>query len=58
MLKKVLVLDNDQRILDVMQEALNYEAFDINTYDSTDDILDLIKKCKPNLLILDYILMT
>ena len=56
MLKKVLVLDNDQRILDVMQEALNYEGFDVDVYDGTDDILKLIKKCKPDLLIVDYIL--
>lgn len=39
MLKKVLVLDNGQRTLDVMQEALNYEGFDVDTYDGTDDIL-------------------
>ena len=56
MLKKVLVLDNDPRILDVMQEALNYEGFDVDTYDGTNDILHLVDCCKPDLLIIDYIL--
>jgi len=56
MLKKVLVLDNDQRILNVMQEVLNYKGFDVDIYDGTDDILMPIKKCKPDLLIVDYIL--
>jgi DNA-binding response OmpR family regulator len=56
MLKKVLVLDNDPRILDVMQEALNYEGFEVDTFDGTDDILKLVDNHKPDLLIIDYIL--
>lgn len=56
MLKRVLVLDNDPSILDVMQEALNYEGFDVDTFGGTDNILQLIDHHKPDLLILDYIL--
>ena len=56
MLKKVLVLDNDPRILDVMQEALSYEGFKVDTYEGTDDILNLVSECKPDLIIVDYIL--
>lgn len=41
MLKKVLVLDNDERILDVMQEVLNYEGFDVDTFDGTDNIFTI-----------------
>lgn len=55
-LKKVLVLDNDPRILDVMQEALSDEGFDVDIYEGTEDILSLVNQCKPDLLIVDYIL--
>lgn len=56
MVKKIVVLDNDSRILDVMQEALNYEGYEVNTFEETDDILSLVNKIKPDLLIVDYIL--
>lgn len=56
MLKKVLVLDNDPRILEVMQEALTYEGFEVNTFEGTEDILSLVTQYKPDLLIIDYIL--
>jgi DNA-binding response OmpR family regulator len=56
MLKRVLVLDNDPRILDVMQEALSYEGFAVDVYEGTEDILSLVDVCRPDLIILDYIL--
>ncbi|MVN22371.1 response regulator [Mucilaginibacter arboris] len=56
MLKKVLVLDNDPRILEVMEEVLRYEGFEVKTFEGTDDILPLVKQHKPDLLIIDYIL--
>lgn len=56
MLKRVLVLDNDPVILDVMDEALRYEGFEVNVFEETEDIISLISKCKPDLLIIDYIL--
>jgi two-component system response regulator VicR len=56
MLKRVLVMDNDPRILDVMQEALSYEGFAVDAYEGTEDILGLVEQCQPDLIILDYIL--
>lgn len=56
MVKKILVLDNDSRILDVMEEALSYEGFAVETYEGTDDIVSLVEQKKPDLLIIDYIL--
>ncbi len=56
MLKKVLVLDNDPDILEVMDEILSYEGFKVATFVGTDDILTLIKQQKPDLLIIDYLL--
>ncbi|RYE35736.1 MAG: response regulator [Sphingobacteriaceae bacterium] len=56
MLKKVLILDNDPGILDMMDEVLRYEGFSVKTLESTDDIISTVKHHQPDVLILDYIL--
>ena len=55
-MNKVLLLDNDESVLDVMQEALIYEGFDVKTVGESDNILPLIETYNPDLVILDYIL--
>ncbi|MDO3624655.1 response regulator transcription factor [Mucilaginibacter sp. BT774] len=55
-MKKVLLLDNDEGVLDVMQEALNYEGFKVKTIGETDNIFEVIDSFDPDLIILDYIL--
>jgi len=55
-MKKVLVLDNDEGVLDVMREALNYEGFDVKIIEETDNIFSVINSYNPDLIILDYIL--
>jgi DNA-binding response OmpR family regulator len=55
-MKKVLVLDNDEGVLDVMREALNYEGFDVKIIEETDNIFSVIDGYDPDLVILDYIL--
>ena len=55
-MKKVLLLENDEGVLDVMQEVLNYEGFDVKSIRETDDIFSEIGKYRPNLVILDYLL--
>lgn len=56
MQQKVLVIDNDPDILDVMSEALTYEGFEVITVAETDNIIRLVNECKPNLVIIDYLL--
>jgi DNA-binding response OmpR family regulator len=56
MMKRILVLDNDEGILDVMQEALNYEGFQVKIIEETDNIFRVIDAFDPHLVILDYIL--
>lgn len=56
MRKKILLIDNDQGILDVMQEALNYEGYDVHAVDETDDIMSLVNEHQPDLLLIDYLL--
>jgi DNA-binding response OmpR family regulator len=55
-MKKVLVLDNDEGVLDVMQEALNYEGFKVKIIEETNNIFSVIEDFDPDLIILDYIL--
>ena len=55
-MKKVLLLDNDEGVLDVMQEALNYEGFQVKAIEDTDNIFQVIDGFDPDLVILDYIL--
>jgi DNA-binding response OmpR family regulator len=55
-MKKVLVLDNDEDVLDVMQEALKYEGFEVKIIGDTDNIFPVIEAYRPDLIILDYIL--
>ena len=54
--KKVLVIDDDEAVLDVMKEALIYEGFEVKIADKADDIQSMISTYSPDLLLIDYIL--
>lgn len=54
MLKRILVLDNNQLILDTIQEALLYEKFEVKITTDSKDIIENIQLYKPHLVILDY----
>jgi len=56
MVKRLLILDNDTDLLEVMQEVFVYEGFDVTTIPSTEDILTEINTHKPDVVMLDYIL--
>lgn len=56
MYKRLLIIDNDQYILNVLEEALEYEGYDVHIVNDTDDILLLVNTVKPDLLLLDYLL--
>lgn len=55
-MKRVLVLDNDQDILDIMNEVLTYEGFRITCISKADSIFKEIATHKPDLLMVDYLL--
>jgi two-component system response regulator VicR len=55
-MKRVLVVDNDPAILDVMEEILGYEGFNVKTYSDTDNIFACINSFKPDVILIDYIL--
>lgn len=54
--KKVLVIDDDEAVLDVMKEALTYEGFEVKIADKADDVQAMISSYNPDLLLIDYIL--
>jgi DNA-binding response OmpR family regulator len=54
MLKRILVLDDNQDILDVVKEALLYEKFEVKITSSSNHIIDSIKTYNPDIVILDY----
>ncbi len=54
MAKRILVLDDNQDILDIVHETLTYEQFDVQSTSQGDTVIPLLEKFKPQLVILDY----
>ena len=56
MAKKILILDDNEDILEMMKVALEDEGHEVECMTNTDDIFKAIDHIKPDLLIVDYIL--
>jgi len=54
MVKSILILDDNQDILDIVEEALAYEQFEVHGTTEAVDIIPLIQKIRPSLVLLDY----
>jgi DNA-binding response OmpR family regulator len=54
MLKRVLVLDDNQDILEIVHEALSYEHFEVKSVSESDKVIPLLEEFNPDLVILDY----
>ena len=54
MTKRILVLDDNQDILDVVHETLTYEQFEVLSTSTSDSVIPLMEKFSPHLVILDY----
>ncbi|GGH01532.1 response regulator [Mucilaginibacter phyllosphaerae] len=54
--KRVLVIDDDEAVLNVMEEALIYEGFEVKTADAADGVDSMIQTYVPDILLIDYIL--
>ncbi|MBS1527741.1 MAG: response regulator transcription factor [Bacteroidetes bacterium] len=54
MLKRILVLDDNQHLLDVVEEALTYEHFQVLVTSDGKNIIEIAKMFQPDLFILDY----
>lgn len=54
--RKILVLDDDRYILDVLDEALTYEEFEVKTVTDIKSFFSLMTEYQPNLVLIDYLL--
>lgn len=54
MLNRILVLDDNQDILDIVYETLAYENFEVKGTTRGNTVMPLISEFSPDLVILDY----
>lgn len=54
--KKILILDDDQDMLQMLKDVLSGEGHVVNGYSYTDNIFKLIDEINPDLLIVDYLI--
>jgi CheY-like chemotaxis protein len=55
-MKKILVLDDDLAVLEALEETLRYGEYEVRAISATTDIFVEIEDCRPDVIILDYIL--
>lgn len=57
MLKRILVLDDNMDILEVVHEILTYENFEVKSTSNSKSIITIAESYNPDLIILDYRLL-
>ena len=53
-MKKILVLDDNLDILDIVTQVLNYESFDVITISESVNFIEVASNELPDLVLLDY----
>ena len=53
-MKKILVLDDNLDILDIVTQVLNYECFEVITISESVNFIDIALNELPELMVLDY----
>ncbi|MEM5778320.1 MAG: response regulator [Candidatus Aenigmatarchaeota archaeon] len=56
MTKKIMVVDDEENILELVKAILEKEKFSIITAKSGKECLDLLKKVKPDLILMDLMM--
>jgi CheY-like chemotaxis protein len=56
MVKRILIVDNDSDVLEVLEEVFAYDGIEVKTLQSANDIFNEIAAYNPHVIILDYIL--
>ncbi len=54
--KTILIVEDDKSILQVLENVLGFNNFEVIGINRTDDILETINKYKPDLILTDYLL--
>jgi CheY-like chemotaxis protein len=55
-MKKVLIVDNDLDVLDVLNQIFEYYGFEVKSVMDIDNIFPLIAEYQPDIVLMDYIL--
>jgi DNA-binding response OmpR family regulator len=56
MAQRILIIDDQQDILDLLLDILQPQGFEVITLHDADNILKEIEKIKPDLVVLDFLL--
>lgn len=56
MSKKILIIEDDEDILQVLETVLVHNDYSVNGLERTDDILKSIEQYNPDLVLTDYLL--
>ena len=56
MKKKILVIDDEEHILELLKINLEFSGYDTYVYDTGKDALEIIEKINPDLILLDLML--
>lgn len=54
--KKILVVDDDQAILEMLDEVLSYYGYDVNTLARGEKVFERIDEFQPDLILMDVML--
>jgi len=54
MLKKILVLDDNEDILEIVHEVLSYAQFEVKSISESDRCMELMEEFSPDLVLLDF----
>ncbi len=54
MSKRILILDDNQDILEIVHETLEYEQFDVKSTGDGLEVMAMVEDFAPDLIILDY----
>ena len=54
MSKRILILDDNQDILEIVHETLAYEQFDVKSTGDGNEVMGMVESFMPDLVILDY----
>src|SRR6185437_5664174 len=54
MAKRILILDDNRDILEIVHETLTYEDFEVRSTSRSEAVIPLVEEFTPDLVILDY----
>jgi len=53
---RILIVDDDKDLLAVVKTLLQKKGFDVTIYTDSENIIDAVKSCEPQLILLDVFL--